>query len=90
MAKFKRLFTSAMAVAILAGSFTFTGCGPSQEELQQLADLKAEVKSLETELNELKSQKAELQRAIAEKEAKLEQCAKDKEATKANLTKIGK
>ena len=45
--------------------------------------------SLEKEVNSLKSEKTTLEREIAEKNAKLEQCAKDKAETQKNLQKMG-
>jgi hypothetical protein len=38
----------------------------------------------------LKDERAKLEREIADKNAKLQQCAKDKEETKVNLTKLPK
>lgn len=90
MAKFKRLLNAAVMVTMIAGAVTFTGCGPSAEELKQLDDLKSEVKSLEKEVNSLKSEKAKIEREIAERQAKLDECAKTKATTKDNLSKIGK
>jgi septal ring factor EnvC (AmiA/AmiB activator) len=70
----------------------FSGCTKyaSEEELAQLGKLKQEVASMETNVNTLKSEKTKLEREIAEKNAKLEQCAKDKAETKANLEKLPK
>lgn len=90
MARFKKLFNSALAVAVLAGSMSLTSCsGVSEEQMAELEALKQEVKSLEKEVNSLKSEKTKLSREIAEKQAKLDQCAKDKAATKENLKKVG-
>lgn len=91
MTKFKKLFNSALAVALIAGSMGVAGCsGVSEEQMAELEALKQEVKSLEKEVNEMKAEKTKLKREIAEKQAKLDQCAKDKEATKENLKKLGK
>ncbi len=61
-------------------SLVAAGCSsrPSAEELKQLEDLKAEVASLEREISAKESEKAALQRAIAEKDAQLKQCEQDK------------
>lgn len=58
------------------------GCSnkPSDQEMKQLEDLKAEVSSLEKQIAASESQKAALQKAITDKDAQLTQCAKDKEA----------
>lgn len=90
MTKTKKLFTTSLAVVFLAGSLTFTGCGGvGEEELAQLNALRSEVSSLGEEVNSLKSEKTKLEREIAEIEAKLDQCAKDKEATAQMLKNLG-
>ena len=45
---------------------------------------------LEKEANSLKDERSKLEKDIAEKNAKLQQCAKDKAETKANLEKLPK
>ena len=59
-----------------------TGCSskPSDQELKQLEDLKAEVSSLEKQISAAESEKAALQKSIADKDAQLAQCTKDKKA----------
>jgi septal ring factor EnvC (AmiA/AmiB activator) len=61
---------------------SFFGCSnkPSEEEAKQLNDLKAEVTSLEKSIAARESDKVVLQRSIADKDAQLAQCLKDKEA----------
>jgi len=58
------------------------GCSskPSDQELKQLDDLKAEVSSLEQQISAAQSEKAALQKSIADKDAQLAQCNKDKSA----------
>ena len=90
MTKIKKLTATTLAVVFLAGSMGLAGCGGvSEEEMAQLNALRSEVSSLGTEVNSLKSEKTKLEREIAEMEAKLEQCAKDKAATKKNLQSLG-
>ncbi len=90
MVKLKKVLSSAVVIALFAGMIGFTGCsGVSEEEMAELEALRSEVKSLEKEVNSLKSEKAALEREIAEKNAKLDQCAKQKDETKANLQKMG-
>jgi len=90
MSKIKKLFTTSLAVVFLAGSIGLAGCGGvSEEQLAELNALRSEVSSLGTEVNSLTSEKTKLQREVAEMEAKLEQCAKDKEATTKNLQSLG-
>ncbi len=72
-----------VGMILIAGSLmsaVLTGCGnnATAEELQQLEALKAEVASLESRIAALESEKASLAQAVAEKDAKIEQCAKDK------------
>lgn len=85
MTNLRKLLISTMAVAML---FVLVGCGGvSEEEMAELNALRAEVKSLEKDVNDMKAEKAGLEREIAEKTAKLEQCAADKAATESNLKK---
>jgi hypothetical protein len=71
--------------AIVAGSFVGCSSKPSAEEMKQLNDLKAEVTSLEKGIAARESEKAALLRSIAEKDAQLALCAKDKEALQQRL-----
>jgi septal ring factor EnvC (AmiA/AmiB activator) len=90
MTNFKKLLNSALAIIVIAGMFSFTGCsGVNDEEMAELTELRAEVKALEKEVNALKSERTALERQIAEKNAKLEQCAKDKAETQKNLKSLG-
>lgn len=72
---FAGLFVAGALLATLA-----TGCTskPNAAELKQLEDLKAEVSSLQREISAKESEKAALLRAIADKDAQLTQCEKDK------------
>jgi septal ring factor EnvC (AmiA/AmiB activator) len=76
------LFVAGALLATLA-----TGCTskPSAAELKQLEDLKAEVTSLEREVGVKESEKAALAKAIADKDAQLAQCEKDKAAVQEHL-----
>jgi septal ring factor EnvC (AmiA/AmiB activator) len=71
--------------AMVAGSFVGCSNKPSDEELQQLNDLKAAVSSLEKGITARESEKADLLKSIADKDAQLTQCAKDKEALQQRL-----
>jgi septal ring factor EnvC (AmiA/AmiB activator) len=61
-----------------------TGCGSklSDEELKQLEDLKAEVSSLEKSVASMEAEKQALLKAIADKDAQLAECSKNKDALK--------
>lgn len=68
-----------------------SGCsGVSDEQLAELETLRSEVKSLNSEVGSLKDQKAALEKEIAEKNSKLDECAKLKAETQKNLESIGK
>ena len=89
MLKAKKVFTSTIAAIMLAGMVGFVGCsGVSEEEMASLNAARAEVKALQKEINSLKSEKTKLEREIAEHNAKLEDLAKRKAATEANLAKM--
>jgi septal ring factor EnvC (AmiA/AmiB activator) len=73
------------AVLFIGGAMvatSFVGCSnkPSDEEAKQLNDLKAEVTSLEKSIAARESDKSALSKSIAEKDAQLAQCTKDKDA----------
>ena len=82
----KKSLGMTLAALVLSGMF-LTGCSskPSEDEMKQLESLKAEVASLEQKVSDLESQKAALQKAIAEKDAQLQKCADDKAAVQKNL-----
>ncbi len=82
----KKTFTL-VAVGCAMMALTVTGCSnkPSDEELKQLNDLKAEVTSLEKDIAARQADKDALMKAIGEKDAQLAQCAKDKETIQNRL-----
>ncbi len=71
-----------MVGALLIGGLLASGCSsnPSEEEMKQLTELKAEVASLEKQLQDLESQKASLQQTLATRDAQLKKCNDDKAA----------
>jgi septal ring factor EnvC (AmiA/AmiB activator) len=80
-------FIASFGVAMLVWS----GCGGlSEAQIAELNNLRNEVSSLNSEAESLKEQRSTLEREIAEKNAKLQQCEKDKEETRANLQKLPK
>ena len=89
ISKYVRSTIVIAAFAITA--FVMSGCGGvSDAEMAQLNDLRSEVKSLQTTADSLKEERSNLEKDIAAKNAKLQECAKDKEETKANLDKLPK
>jgi septal ring factor EnvC (AmiA/AmiB activator) len=53
------------------------GGGVSEEQMQQLNDLKAEVESLQSQVNAKQDEKSQLQKQIADKDAKIKQYLDD-------------
>ncbi len=79
------MITAVIGFTVLAWS----GCGGlSDAQIAELNGLREEVNSLESEANTLKEERSRLERDIADKNAKLQQCEKDKEETRANLKKL--
>ena len=86
----KKIINLSLALVLVAGIIGFTGCsGVSEEQMAELDALRSEVKALEKEVGSLKTEKSAIEREIAEKNAKLDQCAKEKVETKKNLEKLG-
>ncbi|HEX2960662.1 MAG: hypothetical protein ACM3UR_10185 [Bacteroidota bacterium] len=80
-----------VTMLLTAGMIGFAGCsGVSDEEMAQLESLRQEVNTLNSDVTSLRSERTRLEREIGEKNAKLEQCARDKEETKSNLEKLPK
>lgn len=91
MKKLKKLIAASLASVLLIGSIAITGCsGVSEEQMAQLQALRTEVKALDKEIADLKVEKTKLEREIAEKNAKLDECNKLKAEIKNNLDKSGK
>lgn len=89
--KIIKLARNTALVAVFALSVAMmSGCGGvSDAQMQQLQDLRTEVNSLQSQADQLKDQRASLQKEINDRNSKLQQCDKDKEETKANLSKMG-
>lgn len=82
---------TAVMVTFVVAAAMMTGCGGLDEaQIAELNNLRAEVRSLETEANSLKDERSRLEKELAERNAKLQQCEKDKEQTKVNLGKLPK
>jgi len=78
-----------LVASLLTVGLMLSSCSnsPSDEELKQLSDLKAEVSSLESKVVDKTKEKTTLQKQIDEKNAKLQQCQSDQEAVKKGLGK---
>ena len=73
----------------LAFGLAAIGCSSSlsDEQMRQLNDLKAEVASLEQQIPAKEKEKADLEKQIAEKNSRLQNCAADKAAVAKSLKK---
>jgi outer membrane murein-binding lipoprotein Lpp len=79
-----RLLTLALFVS---GGLLFSSCSssPSDEELAALKALQAQADGLNTQVNDAQRDKANLEKQIADKNAKLQQCQSDQDAVKKAL-----
>lgn len=72
-------------------SAVMTGCGGlSEAQIAELNNLRTEIRSLESEANSLRDERTRLEKDLADRNAKLQQCEKDKEQAKVNLGKLPK
>lgn len=82
---------TAVVAAFAVTTALLSGCGGvSEAQMEELRTLRAEVNSLQAEANSLRDERGSLERDIAERNAKLQECEKDKAQTKANLEKLPK
>lgn len=74
---------------VLAGSLVLAGCSssPSEDELRQLNQLKEELVSLQRQVSQIEQQKSALDKEVAEKNAKLKDCADDQQVVRQRLGK---
>ena len=84
MQKFKAFLPSVLALMLMTSTAVLTGCssGPDEEQMQQLNDLKAEVESLQSQVNAKMDEKSQLQKQIADKDAKIKQYQNDMDAVR--------
>ncbi|MFA5012587.1 MAG: hypothetical protein WC644_11630 [Ignavibacteria bacterium] len=83
MARIKNMFFVLLTVAFLSG--LIAGCGGvSEEQLKQLNDLKAEVESLQSQVNAKEGERSSLLKQIADKDAKIKDFQKQTDQAKAN------
>jgi outer membrane murein-binding lipoprotein Lpp len=88
-----KLFNIVAKTAVIAvfavSTVLLSGCGGvSEAQMEELRNLRSEVNALESEANALREERTRLERDVAERNARLQQCARDKEATRANLEKL--
>ncbi|HOJ05441.1 MAG TPA: hypothetical protein PK916_15690 [Bacteroidota bacterium] len=87
MRKLRKSVVLFCAAAILAGGGLISGCTSyaTPEQLARIAELEREISALESAIQTKQSQIGTLDRQISAQEAKLEQCAKDKELVRQRL-----
>lgn len=83
MARIKNMFFVLLTVAFLSG--LIAGCGGvSEEQMKELNDLKAEVESLQSQVNAKEGERSSLLKQIADKDAKIKDFQKQTDQAKAN------
>ncbi len=90
MSQTRRLFTVFTAVAFVAlvtSGLMFSGCSSkaTQEQLDQIKALNDQASALQKTIQDQEATKAKLQKEVAEKDAKLQQCETDKQTVKQRL-----
>ncbi len=86
MAIIHRRFKRAIIAATLCFAVAVIGCSssPSDEQKRQLDDMKAEITSLEQQVSAKEKDKADLEKQVAEKNGKLQECAADQNTVKSS------
>ena len=72
--------------AIIAGTLSLTSCSnkPTEDELRQLAALRAEVNSLQLQIETKKKEKEDLEKQIKDKQAKLQSILDEQKAAESS------
>lgn len=86
MAKLKNMFFILLTFLVLTGSTLLVGCGGgvSEEQMQQLNDLKAEVDALQSQVNARNDERSNLQKQIADQEAQIKEWTNIMDQTRKN------
>lgn len=87
MEKLRKSVVLILAAAALSSGAMFTGCTSyaTPEQLARIAELEREINALESAIQTKQTQIGTLDRQISAQDAKLEQCAKDKELVRQRL-----
>ncbi|MFA6234855.1 MAG: hypothetical protein WC824_11855 [Bacteroidota bacterium] len=87
MKKLRNSVVLVCAAAIMASSAFVSGCTSyaTPEQLARISELEREISAIESAIQTKQSQIGTIDRQISAQEAKLEQCAKDKELVKQRL-----
>lgn len=89
MQRLHRTFLTLGMALLFSSSLVLVGCSssPSEEEMKQLNDLKEEYATLQKEVAAKQQQKANLDKEVADKNAKLKKCNDDQQVVKQRLAK---
>jgi septal ring factor EnvC (AmiA/AmiB activator) len=81
------VLTAMAFLALMVSGLMFSGCSSkaTQEQLDQIKALNDQVSSLEKTIQGQEGQIARLEKDLAEKDAKLQQCEADKQVVKQRL-----
>ena len=87
MQKLRKSVAVMVLTAILGAGAVFSGCTSyaTPEQLARIAELEREINALQSAIQTKQSQLSTIDRQISAQEAKLDQCAKDKELVKQRL-----
>ena len=87
MSKFRKTAVALLIGLSLTGSAFMTGCTSyaTPEQLARIAELQKEISALESTIQSKQAQVGTVDRQISAQQAKLDQCAKDKELVKQRL-----
>jgi septal ring factor EnvC (AmiA/AmiB activator) len=84
MTKIKNLFFVLLTAVLFSGSVLISGCGGgvTEEQMQMLFDCRAEVESLQSQVNARQDERASLQRQIADRDSQIRQFQNDLNAVR--------
>lgn len=87
MSKIRKASVAFLVGIVLVSGALMTGCTSyaTPEQLARISELEKEISSLEASIQNKQAQIGTVERQISSQQAKLDQCAKDKELVKQRL-----
>lgn len=87
MTKFRKASVVILVGTVLVSGAFVTGCTSyaTPEQLARISELEKEISALEASIQSKQAQIGTVERSISAEQAKLDQCAKDKELVKQRL-----
>jgi len=87
MGKLAKFTTGLAMTALVAATFSWTGCArhPSQEQLQQLEETKKAALAAEQQLSECQKEKADLEKQLKAKQDELAKVKSEKSTVQSRL-----